>query len=337
MAYTARPRTASQLTVEARAAAAVSSTGYALSAYLPDTDNYSLNFNFDVNQIAINDPASFRSYNTGSDVGRTGGTQSRSGRLPAMSRRYDVVELDQLLLFGQSDAIAAEYDKYARLLGASMAARVELARGQAIETGAVVIAERDLSFTIDYGRHADHSITAPIVWTDTTADVLGDLDTASAVYLATNGAPAGEILISTARFVSLQKNVGIIKAAVQRGSDLPTRISQADVRSVLSDYGFPFVRVFDEVIGTQRVIGADKVVFVPSNGSISFDGGSLGTTDWGIPAEAINGNYGISASDRPGIFAGAFTSEDPEGSYVLASAICIPVLTNANATLTITV
>jgi len=338
MAYTATPRTASQLTTEARAAAQVSSTGYALSAYLPDQNNFGLNFNFDVNQLDINDPASFRAYNTGSDVGRTGGSESRSGTLPPMSRRYDVTEHAQLLLQGEAgDARALQYEKYARKLGASFAARVELARGEAIATGKVTIAERDLQFTVDYGRKAEHTVVAGTAWTAAGALPIDDLDTWSAIYRATNGANPGATLISGSRFATLQRNADIIKMAMGRGTDLPSRISKDDVRSVLASYGYIDVREFDELIGNQRVIAADQVVFLPSDSGVVLDGGPLGTTDWGVPAEALNGTYGISASDRPGIFAGAFTSEDPEGAFVLGSAIVLPVLTNANATFSATV
>lgn len=336
MAYTATPRTAAQLTVEARAAAQAMSTGYGLTAYLPDNVNYGLSFNFDVNQLAVNDAASYRSFNTESDTGRTGGTASRAGKLPPISRKYMVQELDQLLLYGQADAIGAKFEEYARMIGAQIAARVELARGQAIETGQVIIAERDLQFTIDFGRKAEHSITAGTPWSSAAALPIDNLDSAAAIYRATNGANPGATLISGSRFAALQRNTDLIKTAVGRGSDLPSRISADDVRSVLSSYNYGDVRIFDELVGGQRVIGEDKVVFVPADASTVFTGGSLGTTDWGIPAEAINGNYGIPDSDRPGIFAGAFTQEDPEGSFVLGSAIVLPVVTNANATMTIT-
>lgn len=337
MAYAPKPRTAVQLTTEARAAAAVSATGYALTSYLPDKDNYGLSFNFNVNQVAINDPAQFRAFNTGSDVGRTGGSESRSGSLPPTSRRYDVTEHAQLLLYGQSDALAGKYDEYARKLGASIAALAELSRGQAIAEGKVVIKENGLDFTVDFGRLASHTVVAAKAWTAADALPLDDLDKWAAVYRATNGANPGAMLISSARFAALQTNVDLIKLAMRRGTDLPSRISVDDVISTLASYGYRDVREFDEVIGGQRVIAADKLVFVPSDSGVVLDGGSLGTTDWGIPAEAINGNYGISESDRPGIFAGAFTSEDPEGSYVLASAIVLPVVTNANATFTATI
>lgn len=338
MGYAPKPRTAAQLSIEARAAAQISSTGYALAAYLPDHDNFGLTFDFAVNQIAINDPASFRSWNTGSDVGRTGGSSSRSGKLLPMSRRYDIEELAQLKLYGGGDDLLGnKAEEYARKLGASFAARVELARGQAIEFGTVTIAERDLSFTVDYGRVSGNTMTAPTVWTDIAADAIGDLDNAEAQYVLINGAPSGKTLISTTRLMALQRNTGIIKAFYGRGSDLPLRISQADVLSVLSDYGHNNVTAFDEVIGSTRVISANKVILAPSSATQSFDGGPLGTTDWGIPAEAINANYGIAKADAAGIFAGAFTSEDPEGMYVLASAIVLPVLTNANATLSLAV
>lgn len=324
-------RTAVQLTAEARAAAQVASTRYALEAYLPNVDNYALTFNFDVNQVDINEAASYRSFNTEAEYGKTGGSASRSGKLPPISLKYHVDELEQLTLYGQDDAIGDTLERYARRVGSAIAARVELARGQGIETGKVELNERDLKFTIDFGRSASHTVTAGTVWSNVAATPITDLDTWAAVYRATNGAGPGATLLSGRILAVLQKNADLIKLAVGRGSDLPSRISVDDVRSVLSSYGYGDVRVFDEVINGARVISDDKVIFLPTS-NISLDGGALGTTDWGIPAESIRPEYGIPASDRPGIFAGAFTHEDPEGTNVLGSAIVLPVIKNANAT-----
>lgn len=331
--YTPDIRTAVQLTAETRAAAQIASTGFALEAYLPNQDNYSLSFNFNVNQVAINEAASYRSFSTEAELGRTGGTESRAGKLPPISRKYLVEELDQLILYGQGDALGGELEKYARRLGASIAARVEIGRGQAIETGTVVLAERGLQFTINFGRKSEHTVTASKVHSDITASVITDLDSWAAVYRLSNGTNPDVTLISTRLMSYWQKNTELISLAIGRGSDLPSRISVVDVLSVLSDYNHGGIRVFDEAINGTRVISDDKLIFLPSSGSaLVGDGGALGSTDWGIPAEAINPTYGIPVNDRPGIFAGAFAESDPERTEVLASAIVLPIMTNANAT-----
>lgn len=337
MTYSPTPRTAVQLTAQARAAAQVASTGFGLALYLPDNPNYSLSFNFNVNQVALNDAASYRSFNTEADFGRTGGSESRSGKLPPISRKYRVDELEQLTLYGQADAIAALLEKHARALGASIAARLEFARGEAIEKGIVTIDERGLQFTIDYGRKASHTIVAGTAFSAAGATPVDTLDVAKAIYQDTNGTAPGVTLISPEVLANLQKNADLMKMALGRGSDLPSRISVDDVLSTLASFGYGNVRVFDEAIGGQRVINARKVLFLPATGGVMLDGGPLGTTDWGIPAEAINDDYGIPTSDRPGIFAGSFTQEDPEGTNVLASAIALPVVTNADASMSIQV
>lgn len=334
--YSPTIRNAVQLTAEARAAAQVTSTGYALETYLPDNDNYGLSFNFDVNQTALTEVASYRSYNTEAEFGETGGGASRSGKLPPISRMYRVDEAEQLALYGQNEALGLKLEEYARRAGAAIAARVELARGEAIEKGTVTLAERNLQFTIDYGRKSQHTINVATLWSEANSTPLDNLDSASAVYRASNGAGPAVTLLSGRILSGLSKNPELIKLALGRGSDLVSRISIADVRSVLSDYGYGDVRVFDELIGTKRVISDNKVVFLPSSGA-TLDGGALGTTDWGIPAESINPTYGIPTSDRPGAFAGHFTTTNPEGSIVLGSAIVLPVVKNANATMAITV
>lgn len=336
MTYSPAIRTAVQLTAEARAAAQVQSTGYGLAVYLPDNDNYGLSFNFDVNATALTEVASYRSFNTEADFGEQGGGASRSGKLPPISRKYRVDEFEQLSLYGQNDALGAELERYARRAGAAIAARVELARGEAIEKGTVTLAERNLQFTIDYGRKSSHTIIAPAIFTNAASQPVDVLDSAAAVYRASTGANPARTLTSGRVFAALQKNTEIIKLALGRGSDLVSRVSVDDVRSVLASYGYGDISIFDEVVGSQRVISDDKIIFLPSAGS-TLDGGALGTTDWGIPAESINPTYGIPESDRPGIFAGHFTQTDPEGSNVLGSAIVLPILRNADATMAIKV
>ena len=66
-------RTPAQLTAKARAAFRAIIEQYALAGFLPVTANYTLDFNFDVNQTALPQAASFRSFNTESDVGSTSG------------------------------------------------------------------------------------------------------------------------------------------------------------------------------------------------------------------------------------------------------------------------
>jgi hypothetical protein len=338
MVYSPAFRTAVQLTGLARAAADVLADNFQLSRYLPNQDNYGLSFDFDINALGLADAATYRSFDTEAPFGSTPGSQTRTGKLPPISRKLRVSEFDQLSLYGQADAIGAKFDQYAERLGGQIAARIALAQGQAVETGSITIVENKMNFTISFGRAGGHTVNAVAAWSTVGTDVIADLTAWKAVYVATNGFAPAVAQISSTIMAALQKNTSVIKAALGRGTDLPGLISQDQVRSVFASYGFGRIEINDDQVNVAgvatRIIGVDKFVWLPESGGVQLGGtgGSLGRTDWGIPAEAINGIYGIAESERPGIFSAAFHSEDPEGHNVLASAIALPVLESANAT-----
>jgi hypothetical protein len=346
MPYSTAYRTAAQLTAEARAAASISATNFLLPQWLPNRANPGLTFNFDVNVLNLPDAATFRAYDAEAPFGSVPGGLNRSGQLPPISRKLPVKEYDQLLLQNQPDAIGAKFDSYARRLGLGAEARMELARGQAIETGTVTINENKLQFTVNYGRKSAHTVTAATLLSTLTAPALTYLQAWKTTYVATNLAPWGVAMMSTATLQLLQQNQSLISAAVGRGStDLPTIISVDQVQAIFNAYGFGRIVVNDQqvnVAGTpQRIISSNKIIFLPdpAQASIFIDGesGVLGGTDWGVPSEIISGKYGVTTGDGPGLFAGAFDKSDPERYDILVSGIGLPVLEGADATFTATV
>lgn len=342
MEYDPSVLSAAAVTAEARAAQVVVSPAFALAQYLPDRTNPSLSFNFDVSQTSLPQAASFRAFDVESDFGTTEGGQTKSGRIPPISRKLRVNEFDELSLQVDGTALIEDrYRAYARRIAGQIQTRIELARGQALEFGQVILDERRLKATIDFGRKASHSVTAAKLWSDPTADALGDLQAWNAVYVASNGGSWADVLVSTQTIGFLQRNTGVIQAALGRsGSDLPTLISRDQVQGVFDSFGYGRIVINDEqVIGTSgvqtRVISASKVVFLPSTSSISLsgDGGTaLGGVDWGVTAESVSPKYAISPAERAGIFGAVYSDNDPEGRYVLLSATALPVLENANAT-----
>lgn len=338
MPFSKNHRSPVQLTAKARAAFRAVLEQYRLAGFLPLSPNYTLDFNFDVNQTALPQAASFRSFNTESDVGTTEGTQSRSGKLPPISRRLHVDEYSQLVLYGQDDAIGAKFDEYAQRIAGQIAARVVLAIGEAIETGKVTLNERGLTFTVDYGRKGAHTAAAASgVWTGA-ATPIADLEAARTVY----GQEVGTLWISPEIAAALATNVDFIKTALRTSANLPSRISFADVQSALADYRFGNVvvnsdQVIDQTGATKRLVASDKVLFLPAEGGSVLGGGVLGTTDIGISAESIQDENGIAQSERPGLFSGAIPSDDPSGYDVLVSGIVLPVVSNANATFSLDV
>jgi hypothetical protein len=346
MEYDPSVQTAAQITAEARAAQVVVSPAFSLSRYLPDRTNDSLSFDFDVSQTSLPQAASYRAFDVESDFGNDEGGQSKSGRIPPISRKLRVNEFDTLVQQIDGGAVLQNtYLRYARRIAGMIQTRVELARGQALEFAQVTLNERRLKATIDFGRKAAHTVTAAALWSNPATDILGDLRLWRAVYVLSNNGPWAIVRISSDIMSALQTNTGIISAALGRGTDLPSIISEDQVQAVFAAYRFGTIEVADgkvvDVNGNQvSVVSANKVLLLPSpdGPSISGDGGTvLGGVDWGITTESTSPKYGISATERAGIFGAVFSDNDPEGRYVLLSATALPVLENANSTMTATV
>lgn len=332
-------RTAVQLTVEARAAADVTTDADALSGYLPPVENQTLDFDLDNDTVGLPRAATFRSYDASAPYGREESVGGRKGKLPAASIKLPLGELQQLQLQGAgADTIGDALERKARQNGQSIAIRAILARGEAISTGQVTLNENNLTTVVNFGRNAGHSVAATTPWSNPTAQALSEFLAWQTVYRNTNGADAQGVILSSQILAYLCVNEEFIAAAMGTGSSGLNRISPADVRSVLASYGTTDVIVYDgqykdHTGANVRPIAADRFVLVPPRGLVSLESGPLGTTQWGVPAEALQTQYGISESDRPGVFAGAFSRTDPEGIDVLASAIFLPVLGDPDLTL----
>jgi len=337
--YQENHRTAADLTAQARAAADLAALGYRLGRFLPSRDNFSLTYDFNVNDIGLTDLAEYRAFDTEANYGQgaaSGG--ARSGALPPVSRKYRVKEQEQLQLFiGGTSLIGDKQDEYARKGGTAIAARVALAQAQAIEFAKVTLKENKLDVTIDYGRNAAHNVIAAQQFTDPDADLIDELESYAATYRAANGTNPGTTLVSQRIITALSKNKSVIGYAVGRSDNLPSRVAYPDVISFLAAYGFLGVEVFDAVLDKTRLLSDNKMFLLPSDETATLDGGPLGTTEWGITAESIQPVYKIADAERPGIFSAAFDDNDPQGTDVLSTAVVIPALTNADATFVVQV
>lgn len=333
MAFTKDHRTPAALTGIARGTADAVFGESLVSGYLPFSENRTLDYSFTPGSVALPEAARFRSFNTESDTASFDGAQARQGKLPPISRRLEVDELSYLKLTGGD--IGATFEDYARKIAAQVATRLVQAGAEAIETGKATIDERGVKFEIDYGRKAGLTATAGTVWSNTAANVIGDLEALRAVYDAQPGA----ILLPLTVQQHLSRNVGIIKFVTQRGTDLPDRVSYDDVLSVLASFGFTGLftnseKLIDSKGVTRSLFSQDKVVFLPGATQTAFatatGSGPLGTTDLGVTAESLSSENGLGST--AGLAAGALHQSDPEGFAVLVSAIGLPVVSNANAT-----
>jgi hypothetical protein len=339
--------TAVELTGAARAAADAFDAQMPLAGYLPARENTTLSYSFDATGNTPVDVASFRSFDTEAPYGQLGPRITKEGKLPPISRKLPVSEYTELQFINNLSALVDKLGDYAAKLGVSIAARLEIARVEAVLTGGLTLAENGITAMINYGR--DASLTVPGLaaaaqWDQSTATPVDNLIAwRELVRLASKGGLPTGLMLSNRVMTALMGNPQIISYALGRSSDLPSKVSQDQVREVLRGYaGITTVTVADEVYSRynfgRTVFPTDQIALLPPAGGLVIGGdGPLGTTDFGVPAEALQPSYGIGESERAGIFAGAFDRSDPEGLDVLVSAIALPLLQRANTTLGATV
>ena len=334
MEYNDTFRDAATLTAVARGAADAVESADPLTPFLPSVESVTLDFDLDADVLALPRAASFRSFDATAPYGKEKSIGSRKGSLPASSIALRLNEYQQLRMRQASnDAIGAALERKALLNGQSLAIRAIFARGDLIANGSVTLAqENGITTVIDFGRPGGNTVTAGTPWSTITSTPLTDILTWLAYYNTLNGGPTNTVITSTNVLNALAVNTSMIAAArgSNGGSGL-TRIAPGEVLAVLAAYGLTNVITYDkqyeDITGTtRRVIPFDRFILVPSSDSgFVGDAGPVGQTLWGVPAEAFEDTYGISADDQAGIFAAAFKAPNPERLEVLNSSIFLPV------------
>ncbi|MDR1214463.1 MAG: major capsid protein [Propionibacteriaceae bacterium] len=341
-------KTAVELTGAAQAAAEALDAAMPMAEWLPTKQNPTLSYSFDASAVKPVDVAGYRAFDTEAPYGQLGPTITKEGKLPPISRKLPVSEFTELSFSNQLSALGTKLEDYAARLGAGVAARLELARVEALLTGKLVLAENGITATIDYGR--DPALTIPLPgaaaarWDSADSTPVDDLIAwRELVKVASHGSLPSALAVSNRVLSALQANKQVIAFALGRSDKLPTRVSTEAVQQVLSGMaGITRLVVADDAYSVydfgRPVFPDGQVVLLPPSGGLAIGGeGSLGSTDFGVTAEAIQPSYGIGEGERAGIFSGAFDRHDPEGLDVLVSAVALPLVQRANATLGATV
>lgn len=326
MPFTKNFRNPAQLTAAARAAFRAHVEGYVTASLLPSQANYTLDFSVNVGESVLPKAASFRSYSTESEVGDVVGGETRQGKLPPLSIRTPVDEYQQLFMYNQQDGIGQAFENRAIRNATAIGSRIVLAQAEAIQDGKVTIAERNLTFAVDFGRKAALTATAGTVWSNTaTSTPIADMEALRAAL----GKSLIRSIVSQQTATYLQSNVDLIKTSTGRGTDLPSRISWADVQAVFRDW-----QLGELEINTEKVVnrlGVEVPLFAPDK-VVTLTASQIGSTELGVTAEALQSDNGIAQGEAAGLFSGASQQDDPAGYNVLVSAIALPVSQDPNNT-----
>lgn len=307
---------------------------FTLSQFLPDRVVDDLEYRFGTGQQGLAEAVNFRAYDTESVIGSRPGIKRVSGELPPISAKLRSGEFDRLRFrqLNDQEQVALGLENDAARLTRGVAARIELARGDALVNGSVTISENGVEGTIDFNRPDEAVVNVANPWDTDAGDPVSDLVAAVLAYNTLNGVDPGAIVWSRKINAIVMRNNNIRKAAGTLIGE-SNILSQAAVVQIFDSFGLPPFQTYDAQVSVDstatRVIPDDVVLLLPP--PVAPDGWEdteLGATFWGTTAESLEPNYGIDLADAPGIVAGIYTTEDPVALWTKVAAIAVPVVAN---------
>lgn len=327
-----------ELTGYARAALAdLQVNQFKLAAFLPNRDVDDLDYRFTKGGEGLAEAATFRAYDAESTIGSRPGLTRVSGELPPISRKIRLSEYDRLRQRKADGAVTNGIFSDAERMTRAVAARIELARGQALDTGKITIAENGITAVVDFGRSSSHTNVSPgTLWSvPATATPIANLQSFFDTYVVTNDGAEPEAIIMSRKALNAALRCAEVRDLGTVNGTTPSIISPATFASLLAAYGLPPVVINDEqirVAGTAtRVIADTSVILAPAPGDVNGES-PLGGTLWGTTAESLEPDFNLTG-EEPGIVAGAYSTKDPVAVWTKAAAIALPVLANPNLTL----
>lgn len=277
--------------------------------------------------------AQYRSFDAETPIGSGGAATRKVFELLPLGLKERVSEYDLVRSRGSegNDLVLGGIDKAALRVANAVVDRLEVARGQVIDTGALAINENGVVQTVSFGRPGGNTVTAATLWSGA-AKALDDLIAWCDVYAAGNqGNQPGAIVTSRRVIAALQRNADI-RGLVATTGGTPGIVSVDALNAVLAAYGLPPIVVYDRKVRGTAVLPDNKVYLLPSAGA-----NDLGATFYGQTLEASEPEYGIGVAEQPGLVVGAWKTKDPIAVWVHSNAIAMPILVNPVASMVATV
>lgn len=331
--------TPAELTGYAREALAdIEQNQFTLSAFLPSTAVDDLQYRFNRGGQGLAEAATFRSFDAESSIASRPGTTRVTGELPPVSRKIKLSEYDRLRQRQLDQAIQDSIFNDTDRMVQAVAARIELARGQALSSGAVTIAEDGVIATVDFGRRAAHTNQAPgTLWSvSASATPIADMIAWRATYRANNGGTNPGAMLTSEKVLSQILRSAEVRNFAAVNGNVPSIVSRLVLNDILAAYSLPPIVVNDAqinvrnastgVVTATRVIPDTNLIMLPAAGD-----SQLGGTFWGTTAESLEPDYDL-AGDEPGIVAGSYSTKDPVAVWTKAAGIALPVLANPDLT-----
>lgn len=306
-----------------------------LARYLPNRDVNNIVVRFRKGQSGLVAEAQFRAFDAEPELGKGLGGQRVTLELPAIGQNLPISEYDQLRVRdADSEDILTEALATTRQVAQAVSDRIERLRGIVLSTGKATIPE--IGADDSFGRDVSHTVTAGSLWSaSTSASRLEDLQKWADIYEATNGAPAGSIVMSRKVFRLLAAG-DEFKTVLIGGGERPATSEQ--VAALVDGAGLPPIEVYSRRTASGPVLNANELLMLPAPvDPEAWEQSELGATFWGQTLTSSDPKFALEG-DRAGIVAGVYRGEKPPMiAEVISDAIALPVLANANLSLKATV
>lgn len=311
---------------------------FLLHTFLPDNSVNDLSYRFTKGGGNLIDAAVYRNYDSESDIGIREGGARVYGELPPISRKMPLGEYERIKrrnLDTQAEELRAALETDASRLASGIAARVEMARGEALFNASITLNENGVQGGVDFGRTAGNTVAPSKTWDDPTSTVSDDLTAWMEYYLDLNGFMPERMLMPRRVFNFLRRNDQLKNVIFPNSASasLPTLTAQ-QLREALNAQDLPDPVIYDAKVNvagvSTRITPANKLALLPPTNV------KIGETLWGSPIESQDPRYGLGGAEA-GIAVGAYHSEDPQTLWTRATAIVLPIIGNPDVTMTSTV
>lgn len=280
--------------------------------------------------------AQYRSFDAETPIGSGGKAERKVFELLPLGLKERVSEYDQLRARGDAALamVLGGVEKAAKRVANAVVDRLEVARGQVLETGSLTINENNVVQTVNFGRPAGNSVTAATLWSAADATPIADLIAWSDAYAAVNQGRKPGVFLTSQRVVAALQRAEEIRALVATAvAGTPSIVSIDALNAALVAYGLPPIVIYDRKIRSVNVLSDDRVHLLPAAVDPNTGENELGATFNGQTLEASEREYGIGSADQPGLVVGAWKTKDPIGVWVHSNAISMPIMVNPVASM----
>lgn len=317
------------------------------ASYLPSQEVMDIEYEIEKGQDGLITAANWRMFNGNTTSETWGKGEKQRGRLMPLSRNFTLDEETRLRMRNDSkNAIQRESAMLAERAAKAIAIQVNLQRINALYNAKVEInGSGGLRQTVDFGRKAEFDTTAAKLFTDETTDPIEYLLTLAEAYEKENGFRPEVMHMSSKVKQAIVKNPNVIKQATNDVNT--TRATNTQVSGLLAEYDLPEIvmdrspqfKIDDLETGETKVITPvpqDTITFTPRAGDPTDpEASQFGRTLWGATLSGDTPEFGLASGGLgiPGIVTAVIEEGWPSHLEVIADAIAMPVVYNANYTL----